>query len=105
VDPPTETAVGAGDDIFAANYLGIPHDPVGDELRMLEHVGRVTDHARNHNLVRRHLQVAPDLLFVLVADVACFNGITLSIDHQQQIYDSLQLESVLCGPCRLPQQM
>src|SRR3954469_5021331 len=40
-----EPAVGPGDDVLAAENAREPHDPLGYELRMLHHVGGVTDDA------------------------------------------------------------
>ena len=41
-----EAAVGAGDDVLAADELGEPHDALGHQLGMLDHVGGVADDAR-----------------------------------------------------------
>src|SRR5262245_56583062 len=38
-----EAAVGPGDDVLAAEKLGEPHDPLGDERGMLDDVSGVTD--------------------------------------------------------------
>ena len=66
-----ETAVRAGDNVFAADEIGELHDSVGDQLWVLEDVGRVADDAWDEHLALRELhRVAPDLPFVLVAYVA-----------------------------------
>ena len=46
-------AVGSGDDVLAADDLGEPHDPLGDQFGVLHQVGGVTDDARNEDLARR----------------------------------------------------
>src|ERR1700736_3206687 len=38
MDPAAEAAIGAGDDVLAADDLGIAQDAVGDELRVLDEV-------------------------------------------------------------------
>src|SRR5215471_17035580 len=42
-----KAAIRAGDDVFAADDLGVAHDAIGDDLRMLDDVGGMADHARN----------------------------------------------------------
>ena len=39
MDPAAEAAIGAGDDVLAADDLGIAQDAIGDELRVLDEVG------------------------------------------------------------------
>ena len=46
MNPAAEAAIGAGDDVLAADDLGIAQDAVGDELRVLDEVGGVADHTR-----------------------------------------------------------
>src|ERR1700724_2806120 len=53
MDPAAEAAIGAGDDVLAADDLGIAQDAVGDELRVLDQVGGVADHTRHQHLARR----------------------------------------------------
>ena len=48
---------------------GKPEEPLGDQLRMLDHVGAVAHDAWHENLARRELHVLPHLPFVLVARV------------------------------------
>ena len=40
-----EAAVGAGDDVVAPDDPGEPDDALGDQLRVLDQVGRVADDA------------------------------------------------------------
>jgi hypothetical protein len=62
-------AVGRSDDVVAADHLGKTHDPVRDHLRVLDHVGRVSDDAGQDRLAVRQLDVLPHFPLVLVADV------------------------------------
>src|SRR5947208_1536908 len=41
-----EAAVRPGDDIVAADCAGETHDPLGDQLRVLDQIGGVADDAR-----------------------------------------------------------
>ena len=67
---PAETAVGRGDDILPADGLGEADDPVGDEFRIFNQVGRVSDDSGQDFLAGGQLDVLPDLLLVLVAGVS-----------------------------------
>ena len=64
-----EAAVGAGDDVLAADQLGEPHDALGDQLGMLDDVGGVADDAGDQHRALRQLDVLPHLPLVLVARV------------------------------------
>src|SRR5262247_3288988 len=48
-----EAAIGAGDDVLAADEPGEPHNPLGDQRRMLDHVGGVADDAWNEHFACR----------------------------------------------------
>src|SRR5262245_46375020 len=64
-----EAAVGAGDDVLTADELAEPHDPLGDERGMLDHISGVTDDARNEHLPLWQLDVLPHHPFMLVARI------------------------------------
>ena len=93
-----EAAVGAGDDVLAADRAGKPHDPLGDQLRMLDQIGRVADHARQDHLAVRQLDVVPQLPFVLVAHVGRLERIALRLDLQHQADDVLERQVVGVRP-------
>ena len=65
--PPSPQSVDAI--TFSRRPLREALDPVGDDLRVLDHVGRVADDARQDLLAVRQLDVLPDPPLVLVADV------------------------------------
>src|SRR5208337_3546246 len=48
-----EAAIGAGNNVLAADQPSQPRDAFSDELGMLHHVGCVTDDAGNEHLVPR----------------------------------------------------
>src|SRR5687768_10666660 len=64
-----KAAVGAGDDVLAADEFGKPHDSLGDQLRMLHQIGGVADHARCENLTGGQLDLLEDMVFVFVPRV------------------------------------
>src|SRR5438046_1059948 len=80
VEAAPEAAVGPGDDVFAPDEAGVVDQPVGDELRVLEGISRMTDDAGHENLALRELYLAPDFPFVLVADIRGFDRVSLSAD-------------------------
>jgi len=49
--PPAEAAVRAGDDPLLPHDVDVPSDPLGHVLRVLDHVRRVADDARDEHLV------------------------------------------------------
>src|SRR6266849_4274323 len=68
-DPRPEAAVRPGDHVLASDQTGVPDDPLGDELRVLDEIARVADHAGDQDLAVRKLHVFPHAPFVLVARV------------------------------------
>src|ERR1700688_2853826 len=50
-----ETAIGAAHDVLAADDFGEPHDPLGDQLGMLDEIGGVADHDRDQHFACRQL--------------------------------------------------
>ena len=75
-------AIGARDDVFAADEIGVPLDPFGDQLRVLHQVGGVTDDAGDEDLALGQLDVLEDVVFVLVPRVGRFERIRAGIDLQ-----------------------
>src|SRR4051794_22199039 len=53
--PGADAAVRAGDDVLAADEVCVAHETLGDELRVLDHIRDVADHARDEDLVARQL--------------------------------------------------
>ena len=90
MDAATEAAIGAGDNVFAADDLRVAHDAVGDDLRMLDDIGGMTDDAGNEQLSVRQLDVLPHAPFVLVADVTRFDRIGTGIDAKHQVDDVVE---------------
>ena len=90
MDAATEAAIGAGDNVFAADDLRVAHDAVGDDLLMLDDIGGMTDDAGNEQLSVRQLDVLPHAPFVLVADVTRFDRIGTGIDAKHQVDDVVE---------------
>src|SRR5215217_9532411 len=87
-----ETTIRRSDDVLAANYLGEPHDAVGNQLRMLQHVRCVANHAGNNNFTVGQLGGLPHLPLMLVAHVACLYRIALSFYFEQQVDHILEFD-------------
>ena len=66
MDPATEAAIGAGDDVLAPHHSGEVEDAVCDDLRVLDDVGRVADDARDQDFSVGQFDVSPDFPLVLV---------------------------------------
>src|SRR6476469_6823009 len=79
MDATTEAAIGACDDVLAADYVGEPHDSVRHQLRMLQHVSSVADHARDDDLTIWQRCLLPHLPLVFVSRVASLDGIALRL--------------------------
>ena len=80
--PGGEPAVGAGDDVLPADQARVLADAVGDELGMLDVVGRVPEQPGQQDLpvVQRH--VGPDPPLVLVPRVGHLEGVGARVDPQ-----------------------
>ena len=87
MNAPAEPAVGRSDDPLPADEVGEAQDALGDQLRMLDHVGGVADDARQHQLVVGQLHLLPDLPLVLVADIAGLERVGVGVDRQHDLDD------------------
>ena len=103
VDAAAEAAIGTGNDVLAADDLGVAQDAVGDELRVLDEVGRMADDAGHQHLTRRQFGVLPHSPLVFVTHIGGLEGIGLRLYFEDQIDDVLERRSWVCGPCQLPQ--
>ena len=70
-----EPAIGRGDDPLAADQIGKAQNALGDELGVLNDVGRVADDPRQDEFAVGQFDVLPDLPLVLVADIASLKRI------------------------------
>src|SRR5580700_6831894 len=75
---------------FTADYTGVTHQAVGDELRMFHHVSRVADDAGDQDAILRNLDVAPYFPFVLMTNIGSFKLIAAHAQLQKQIDDFAQ---------------
>src|SRR5881397_1336106 len=94
-DARPEAAVRARDHVLAPDQAGVPHDPLGDELRVLDEVAGVADHAGDEDLAARQLDVFPHAPLVLVAWVGRFERVGLRAHRQDQVDEVAQREIVL----------
>src|SRR6185437_6195323 len=62
-----EAAIGSGNHALAPNDRGEAGDALGDELGMLDIIGRGVEHAGNEDLVRRQRDLLPQPPFMRVA--------------------------------------
>ena len=89
-----ESAIGAGDDVLAADDPGVAHDPLGDELRVLDQVRGVADDSRNEDRAVERPDVLEDVVLVIVPRIRRFEGIRAGVDLQEDVDDVLQLHVV-----------
>ena len=87
MDAAAEAAIGRGDDALAADEIGEPEDAVGDEIGVLDDVGRVADDPRQDQPIVGQFDVLPDLPLVLMPDIAGLERIGLGVDRQHQLDD------------------
>src|SRR5207342_777071 len=86
----TEAAVGAGNDVFAADRLGVLHDTVGNQLRMLDEVRGGVDHAGDDGLAVRQLDVLPHLPLMTVARIGAGERHRLRFRFEDDVDDVFQ---------------
>src|SRR5262245_33934039 len=67
MDAAAEAAVGGRDHALLADQVGEAHDPLGDELGMLDHVGSMAHDAGQDQLAVRELHVLTHFQLVLVS--------------------------------------
>ena len=84
-----ESAIGAADHPLAADQLGKAHQAFRHQLRMLDDVGGMGDHAGQLARVRRQFGLLPHAPFVLVTRIGHFQRIAADFHAQDQIDDVL----------------
>jgi len=82
-----QAAICAGDDVFSAHQTRKTRDSFGDQVRMLHHIGRVADDARNKNLAVGQLDVLPNTPLVLVPRVRGFDRVCPGMHGKQEVHD------------------
>ena len=90
MDAAAEAAVGAGDDVFAADDFSERDDAIGYQFRVLDKIGGVADDAGNQDFSGGQFHVAPDFEFMLVTDVAGFDQVGLGVDTEHDVDDIAQ---------------
>src|SRR5262245_55797254 len=94
VNAASKAAIRAGNYILATDNRGIAKDAIGDQLRMLDEVGRMTYDTRHQYLAGRHLDHLPGSPLVLMSHVAGLEGIGLRLNRENQIDDVFQRQVV-----------
>ena len=89
-----EAAVGSSDHSLAPDHAGETPDALRDQLRMLDEVHAVRDHAGDQELLVWQLDLPPDRPFMLVTRIRRFDDEGASADLQHQIDEMLELEIV-----------
>jgi len=64
MDAAAQAAVGAGDDVFAADKFGERNDAIGSQFRVFDEIGGVADNTRNQDLSGEEFHVAPYQTFI-----------------------------------------
>jgi len=90
MDAATQAAVGAGDDVFLADDFSERDEAVGDQFRVLDEIGGVADDAGDQDFSGGQFHVAPDFVFMFVADVAGFDQVGLGVDSEHDVDDFAQ---------------
>ena len=89
MQPAAEAAVGAGDDIVAADQVGKTHYSFRHQLRMFDDVGGMTDNPRDEYFALRQFYLLPDVPLVFVARVGGLDQVGADPYLQQQTDDIL----------------
>ena len=95
-----EAAIGAGDDILAPGVPGEILDALGHQLRMLDDVGGMRDHAGHEDLAGWQFGRLPDDMLMLVAGVRGFEqiGLRLHPQHDTDHVDHLDVVGMRAMP-------
>ena len=75
MDAAAQAAVGAGDDVFAADDFNERDEAVGHQCRVFDEIGGVADNTWNQDLPGGEFHVAPDFEFMFVTDGAGFDQV------------------------------
>lgn len=77
--------------MFSFPTLRKTEDPVGDQLRMLDHDARIGDDARDQQLAFREPHVVPQTIFILVPSIGCLEGIAARANLEDDVHDIAEL--------------
>src|SRR5215467_3887659 len=87
---PAQAAVGARYDIFATDDVGEGENAIRHQFRVLDEIGGVADNAGDEDLSGGQPDIAPDLVFMFVTDIAGFDQVRLRINPEHDIDDIAQ---------------
>jgi hypothetical protein len=102
-----EAAVDAGDDMLTPHKLRIADDALGDELPVLDEVGRRVDHARDEAFPFGQLHLLEDGPFVLVTGVDALEADRRGLCLQHRLDDLTQrnivvVRALVVAPAEMP---
>ena len=99
-DPRAEPAIGAGQHVLAADQAGVAHQPLGDEIGVLDEVAAMPDDARDQCRAVRKFHRLENPPFVLMARVRGLDRIASRIDAEDQIDDVPERDVVVMRPVK-----
>src|SRR5882672_2175471 len=78
-----ESAIRAGDHVFTAHQPPVPDQSLGDPLRMLDDIARVSNNARHQHLPGRKPNRLKHMVLMLMTRVCCLKRVVprLYLDH------------------------
>ena len=89
MQPAAEAAVGAGDDIVAADQVGKTDKALRHQLGMFDDVGGMADNPRDEYLAAREFYLLPDAPLVFVSRIGGLDQVGADPYLQQQTDDIL----------------
>ncbi len=94
-DPRADPAIGAGEHVFAADQPGIAHQPLGDEIGMLDEIGAMADDAGDQGGARRQFRLLEDAPLMLVAGIGGLDGEAARLHAKDQVDDVTERDVVV----------
>src|SRR3984893_419135 len=86
-DPGTVAAITAGDDVLAADEIGIAGDALGNQFGVLDEIGLRLDDAGDQHLAIRQFHLLEDLPFVRMTRVGSLEGETARLGQKDGLDD------------------
>src|SRR6185312_11900037 len=97
-NPGADTAIGPGQHVLPPDQLGIAHQPLGDEIGMLDEVRVMADDAWDEGRALGQLHRLEHPPFMLVAGVGGFDREALCLHAQNDVGDIFQGDIVVMRP-------
>lgn len=84
-DPRPEPAVGPAPHVFPSDQIRIAHQPLGHQVRMLDEVGAVTNHAGDQGGSFGKLRLLKDISLMFMAWIRCLDRKTAGIHLEDDV--------------------